>query len=183
MHFLIPPDFKLAIYIRSICWPWTEVLLAKILKKHSDTSFLKSFHCIVNSKFSMHNKLIESSKTKRGKEKKPKKWTDLGMNTNHIIAILSLPINLLYSLYTALVLISDDFHSIFPPYPQSSPFPVSHPLWWHSSNSITWRHCYRVFIYIYSLLIEKNICDCQNISISFRVFVCAFSSGDLFIFW
>jgi hypothetical protein len=42
-------------------------------------------------------------------------------------------------------------------------------------------HClYHVFIYIYSLLIKKDICDCQLI---FRVFVCAFRLEILSIFW
>ena len=45
-----------------------------------------------------------------------------------------------------------------------------------------WCHLYRVFTYIYSLLIEKDICDCWNISIMLAcVYVCL-SSGDLFIF-
>ena len=80
------------------------------------------------------------------------------------------------------VLTSDDFHSIFPPSPPLLPLPVSQPLWLHFSKTLMWRHLYCVFIYIYSLLIEKNICDHQNVSIKLPcVFVCLLS-GDLFIF-
>ena len=39
-----------------------------------------------------------------------------------------------------------------------------------------------VFTYIHSLLIEKDLCDCQNLKISFRVFVCAFPSEIYSIF-
>ena len=40
----------------------------------------------------------------------------------------------------------------------------------------------RVFIYIFSLLIEKDICDCRNVSVKLPcVYVCL-SSGDLFVF-
>jgi len=47
---------------------------------------------------------------------------------------------------------------------------------------ITWHRLYRVFTYIYPLLIEKDICDHQNISVKLpRVCVCLLS-GDLFIF-
>ena len=43
-------------------------------------------------------------------------------------------------------------------------------------------HLYYVFTYIYSLLIEKDICDRQNVSIKLPcVYVCL-SSRDLFIF-
>jgi hypothetical protein len=31
-----------------------------------------------------------------------------------------------------------------------------------------------VFTYIYPLLIEKDICDCGNVSVKLRVFICAF---------
>ena len=45
-----------------------------------------------------------------------------------------------------------------------------------------YRHLHRVFTYICSLLIEKDICDRRNISNKFLcVCVCLFS-GDLFIF-
>ena len=43
------------------------------------------------------------------------------------------------------------------------------------------HHNHRMFTYIYSLLIEKGICDRWNIS-SFHVFCVRLSSGDLFIF-
>ena len=75
--------------------------------------------------------------------------------------ILNSPINLFCCLETALVLTSDDFFSIFPP----TPLPVSHPPWWHLSETVMWHCLYHVFTYIYSLLIEKDICDCQNISV------------------
>ena len=49
-----------------------------------------------------------------------------------------------------------------------------------------WTHCkdsalYHVFTCIYSLLIEKDICDWWNVSVKLCVYVCL-SSGDLFIF-
>ena len=44
-------------------------------------------------------------------------------------------------------------------------------------------HLYRIFTYIYSLLIEKDICNRRNISVKLLcVYVCL-SSGDHFIFW
>ena len=43
-------------------------------------------------------------------------------------------------------------------------------------------HLYRVFTYIYCLLIEKDICDCQNISNKFPCVCVCLSSGDLFSF-
>ena len=46
----------------------------------------------------------------------------------------------------------------------------------------TWCHLYCVFTYIYSLLILKDISDCQNVSVKLLcVYVCL-SSRDLFIF-
>ena len=39
---------------------------------------------------------------------------------------------------------------------------------------LQWHFLYRVFTYIYSLLIERDICDHWNISIKLCVFVCAF---------
>ena len=53
-----------------------------------------------------------------------------------------------------------------------SSFPVLQP-WWHFSKPLMWRHHYRVFTYIYSLLIEKGMCDRQNIS-SFHTVVLTF---------
>ena len=45
-----------------------------------------------------------------------------------------------------------------------------------------WRQFYCVITYIYSLLIEKDICDRQNVSVTLpRVYVCL-SFRDLFIF-
>ena len=70
-------------------------------------------------------------------------------------AIWNLPINLFCSLETALVLTSDDFHSNFPPSPHS--YPLSGGT---SPKKLTWCHLYRMFTYIYSLLIKKDICDC-----------------------
>ena len=50
-------------------------------------------------------------------------------------------------------------------------------------DTVMWRHLFCVFAYIYSLLIEKDICDCRNISVKFLcVYVCLLS-GDLFIFF
>ena len=52
----------------------------------------------------------------------------------------------------------------------------------HKKASLIQHHLYCVFTYIYSLLIEKDICDCQNVSVKLPcVYVCL-SSGDLFIF-
>ena len=45
-----------------------------------------------------------------------------------------------------------------------------------------WHLLYCVFTYIYSLLIEKDICDRQNISIKLPCVCVCLSSGDLFIF-
>jgi hypothetical protein len=45
-----------------------------------------------------------------------------------------------------------------------------------------WRRLYCVFTYIFSLLIEKDICVFRKFSVKLTcVYVC-FSSGDLFIF-
>ena len=46
---------------------------------------------------------------------------------------------------------------------------------------LTWRHHYRMFAYIYSLLIEKGICNCWNIS-SFHVHCVWLSSRNLSFF-
>ena len=54
----------------------------------------------------------------------------------------------------------DVFHSILPPSPPL--IPISHLLWWHFSKTLMWRHLYT---YIYSLLLEKDICDRRNNSI------------------
>ena len=39
-----------------------------------------------------------------------------------------------------------------------------------------------VITYIYSLLIDKDICDCQNVSCNLPCVYLCFSSGDLFAF-
>ena len=52
-------------------------------------------------------------------------------------------------------------------------------------HTVTWYHLYWVFIYIYSLLIDKQIFESQNISIKFLcallVYLCI-SSRDFFSF-
>ena len=49
------------------------------------------------------------------------------------------------------------------------------------ASFLTQKYC--VFTYIYSLLIEKDTYDCQNISVKFLCVYMCLSSGDLFIFW
>ena len=44
-------------------------------------------------------------------------------------------------------------------------------------------HYLRLIPYIHSLLIEKDTCDRQNISIKFPCVCVCLSSGDLFNFW
>ena len=39
---------------------------------------------------------------------------------------------------------------------------------------VMWCHLYCVFTYIYSLLIENDICDCQKYQLRFKVFIFAF---------
>jgi hypothetical protein len=76
-------------------------------------------------------------------------------------AILNLIINLLCPLDTALMIsILFSLHLL-----HSSSLPVSHPAWWYFSKTVTWCHLYLVFTYIYSLLIEKDICNHQSISV------------------
>ena len=41
---------------------------------------------------------------------------------------------------------------------------------------------FTVFTYIHSLLIEKDICDCRNVSVKLPCVYLCLSSGDLFIF-
>ena len=50
-------------------------------------------------------------------------------------------------------------------------------------STLMWHRRYYVFTYIYSLLIKKDICDHQNISIKLRCVCVCLSSGNLFIFW
>ena len=85
--------------------------------------------------------------------------------TSHV-AILYLPINLFCPLYTALILTSDNFHLFFPPSLPPLPF-QSHNCLVAVFKTPTWRHLYHVFTYIYSLLIEKDIYECRNISNKF----------------
>ena len=49
-------------------------------------------------------------------------------------------------------------------------------------NGNVWRRLYRVFTYIYSLLIEKNIRDCRNVSVKLPCVYMCLSSGDPFNF-
>ena len=49
-------------------------------------------------------------------------------------------------------------------------------MWLHGKDCF--KSCHRVFTYVYSLLIEKDICDHQNVSVKL---LCQ-SSGGLFIF-
>ena len=49
---------------------------------------------------------------------------------------------------------------------------------WRSQMSLL----IRVYTYIYTLLIDKSICDCWNVSIKLQCVCVCFSPGDLFIF-
>ena len=55
----------------------------------------------------------------------------------------------------------------------------SKSMWIHGK---TWQRLYHVFTYIDSLLIEKHICDCRNVSVELPCVSVCLSSGDLFIF-
>ena len=83
---------------------------------------------------------------------------------------------------TALVLASDNFHSIFSPSPPLLPSSCFFPSWL-LLETITWCHLYCVFTYNYSLLIEGDLCECWNISVKFLCVYLCLSSGDLFTFW
>ena len=72
-----------------------------------------------------------------------------------------------------------DFHSIFPP--SLPPSYLASP-WWHFSKTLMWHSLYHVFIYIYSLPIEKDICDRQNGSIKLPCVSVCLLFGILFIF-
>ena len=50
-------------------------------------------------------------------------------------------------------------------------------------SQMSWCHFYCVFTLIHSLLIEKDICDCQNFSVKLPCVCMCLLSGDLFIFW
>ena len=47
---------------------------------------------------------------------------------------------------------------------------------------MTWCHLYCMFTYIYSFLIEKEICDCRNLSVKLPCIYMCLSFGNLFIF-
>ena len=51
-------------------------------------------------------------------------------------------------------------------------------IFWHSRMSFSIRR----LTYIYSLLIEKDICDCRNVLVNLPCVHVCLSSGDLFIF-
>ena len=61
-------------------------------------------------------------------------------------------------------------------------------MWTHGKYGATWKllptwhRIYHVFTYIYSLLIEKDICDRRKISAKLLCVCICLSSGDLFIF-
>ena len=93
--------------------------------------------------------------------------------------MLNSPINSFCPLDTALVITSDDFHSISP---STLPLPVLHLLWWHFFKTLTWHSLDYVFTYIYSLLTEKDTCDRWNISFKLPCVCVCLLSGDLFIF-
>ena len=76
---------------------------------------------------------------------------------------------------------TDNFHSISLHLLRSSPHPVLHSPWWFLSETVTWYYLYCMFKYFYCLLIEKEIWDCQNVSVKLPcVYVCL-SPEDLFI--
>jgi len=52
----------------------------------------------------------------------------------------------------------------------------------HINTCDMWCHLYCVFSYIYSLLIERDICDCWNVSVKLLCVYVYLSSEDLFIF-
>ena len=51
----------------------------------------------------------------------------------------------------------------------------------HVKIMMTWRRLYCLFTCIYTLLIEKDICDCRNISVKLPCVNMCISSRDLFI--
>ena len=50
------------------------------------------------------------------------------------------------------------------------------------SETVMWCHLYCVFTYIYSLLIEKDICDCWNVSVEIPCLCVAFIRRSLHFF-
>ena len=83
----------------------------------------------------------------------------------------------------ALILTSDDSLSLLPP---SLPFFLFLSLVALTQNCHMCSHLYCVFTYIYSLLIEKDLHECRNISVKFPcallVYLCLLS-GDFLIFF
>ena len=98
---------------------------------------------------------------------------NLPPNTNHITR------RHLELAYQFVLSISDDVTSIFLPLLPTS---CLAPMLVHVSEIVTWRRYYLVFTYIYTILIQKDICDCRNVSVKLPcVYVCL-SSGDLLSF-
>ena len=67
--------------------------------------------------------------------------------------------------------------------------------WWYTlaldilqiflSKDVMWCHLYGVFTYTYSLLTEKDLCECWNVSVKFPcalLFICAFDKSFPFLF-
>ena len=98
---------------------------------------------------------------------------NLPPNTNYITCCY------LELAYEALVLTSVNFHSNFP-----SPLPFF-PCSFHgaSYSNFMWHHLYSVFTHIYSLLIEKYLCECQQYQLSFyMLFLVPFIQRPLHFF-
>ena len=53
--------------------------------------------------------------------------------------------------------------------------------WWLLLKTVTWRYLYCMFRYTYSLLIEKDLCECRNVSVKFSCVYLCLLSGDFFI--
>ena len=90
--------------------------------------------------------------------------------------ILKSPLNSFYPLYTALVLTSSNLHSIPPSHP---PFLISScffPCRFYSK--LPHGAIFTVFTYIYSLLIEKDLCEYRNLSVKFPYVVLCFFFCD-----
>ena len=102
-------------------------------------------------------------------------------NTNHIAATSNSPINSLCPLETALVLTSDNFHSILPLSPPRFPSSCSFPCGSYSklSRGAMFTVCSQTFIYS---LIEKDLCECRYITVKFPCVYLYLSSGNFIIF-
>ena len=59
---------------------------------------------------------------------------------------------------------------------------VPHLTRWLLFETVMCRHLFCVFTYIYSVVIDKDICGCRNVSVKFPCVYLCLSSGDLFIF-